>query len=92
LPRYEFNWQLVYYFDPEPALPAGSRLELTAHYDNSPNNPHNPDPTKEVRWGEQTWDEMMGLILDVAVDAELSPWAIYPSREPRPREPRPVSN
>ena len=59
VPRYNFNWQLSY----EPAkplmLPKGSRIECTAWYDNSPNNPHNPDPKSEVRYGDQSWEEMM---------------------------------
>ena len=40
-------------------LPAGTRIECTAHFDNSKNNPNNPDPTKTVYWGDQTWQEMM---------------------------------
>jgi hypothetical protein len=40
-------------------LPAGTRFHCVAHFDNSDANPNNPDPTKRVRWGEQTWDEMM---------------------------------
>ena len=59
VPRYDFNWQLRY----EPArpmvLPAGAQLTLTATYDNSSGNPANPDPTRNVRWGDQTTDEMM---------------------------------
>jgi hypothetical protein len=41
------------------ALPQGTKIECTARFDNSPNNPENPDPTKSVRWGQQSWDEMM---------------------------------
>ena len=59
VPKYDFNWQVAY----EPAkavpLPAGSRIECTAVYDNSAANPFNPDPTKRVRWGNQTYEEMM---------------------------------
>jgi hypothetical protein len=40
-------------------LPKGTRLDCVAHYDNSPSNKFNPDPSKEVRWGDQTWEEMM---------------------------------
>lgn len=58
VPRYDFNWQLLYrYFDPLP-LPAGATLRFTAWYDNSAGNPANPDPTQTVRWGSQTFDEM----------------------------------
>ena len=41
------------------AVPKGTRIECIAHYDNSTNNKYNPDPTKAVRWGDQTWEEMM---------------------------------
>jgi hypothetical protein len=59
VPRYDFNWQLAYrYFEPV-TIPAGSKLRATGWFDNSANNPANPDPTKTVRWGPQTTDEMM---------------------------------
>jgi hypothetical protein len=58
IPRYDFNWQLLYrYFEPL-SLKAGDALRFTAWYDNSDKNPANPDPTKTVRWGSQTFDEM----------------------------------
>ena len=41
------------------AIPKGTKIECTAHFDNSTNNKFNPDPTKDVRWGDQTWEEMM---------------------------------
>ena len=59
VPRYDFNWQLPYQFAEPPTLPRGSRLVYTAWYDNSAVNPANPDPSREVRWGQQTFDEMM---------------------------------
>lgn len=59
VPRYDFNWQLVYRFQQPVLLPKGARLECVAHFDNSPNNKFNPDPTKEVKWGPQTFEEMM---------------------------------
>jgi hypothetical protein len=58
VPRYDFNWQTYYVYAKPIAVPKGSRLEATAHYDNSVNNPSNPDPKIDVRWGEQTWQEM----------------------------------
>jgi Copper type II ascorbate-dependent monooxygenase, C-terminal domain len=59
VPRYDFNWQ-TYYVPKEPiAIPKGTKIECVAHFDNSPNNKFNPDPTRDVRWGEQTWEEMM---------------------------------
>jgi hypothetical protein len=68
VPRYDFHWQPYYYLSEPLLLPAGARLECVAHYDNSANNPLNPDPTAEVHWGEQSWDEMMIGWFDVAVD------------------------
>lgn len=59
VPRYDFGWQASYRFEKPLFLPAGSKLECTAHFDNSTKNPNNPDPTKLVHWGEQTWEEMM---------------------------------
>jgi peroxiredoxin len=56
--EYDFNWQEAYiYRDPLP-LPAGTRLECIAHYDNSDGNPNNPDPGATVHWGDQSWEEM----------------------------------
>ncbi len=58
IPRYDFNWQLLYnYFDPLP-LERGTTLKFTAWFDNSDKNPANPDATQTVRWGPQTYDEM----------------------------------
>lgn len=59
IPRYDFNWQLHYRLAEPLDVPAGTRLIATAWYDNSDKNPANPDPTKIVRWGNQTWEEMM---------------------------------
>ncbi len=59
VPRYDFNWQLLYQLKQPLLLPKGSRLECVAHFDNSIKNRYNPDPTKEVRWGPQSWEEMM---------------------------------
>lgn len=59
IPRYDFNWQLAYDYKQPKYIPRGSVVKITAVYDNSADNPANPDPTKEVRWGAQTYDEMM---------------------------------
>lgn len=59
VPKYDFNWQ-TYYLPTDPvAIPKGTKIECVAHYDNSKNNKFNPDPTKDVKWGDQTWEEMM---------------------------------
>ena len=59
VPKYDFNWQLSYKLAEPKFLPKGSTLKVTMHYDNSAANRYNPDPTATVRWGEQTWEEMM---------------------------------
>jgi len=58
VPNYDFNWQTYYMFASPLEVPAGARLEATAWYDNSAGNPSNPDPRTDVRWGDQTWEEM----------------------------------
>lgn len=59
VPKYDFAWQ-TYYVPTEPiAIAKGTKIECVAHFDNSKNNKYNPDPTKEVRWGDQTWEEIM---------------------------------
>ena len=70
VPKYDFNWQTYYEFTTPLAVPKGSRLEATAHYDNSINNPSNPDPKVTVRWGEQTWQEMQYSGITYIVDEE----------------------
>jgi mono/diheme cytochrome c family protein/thiol-disulfide isomerase/thioredoxin len=59
IPRYDFNWQLRYDYKRPKLIPQGSILKITAVFDNSAGNKANPDPTKLVRWGSQTVDEMM---------------------------------
>jgi len=59
VPNFDFNWQTSYVLDTPARLPKGTRIETIAHFDNSANNKANPDPTKPVKWGEQTWEEMM---------------------------------
>ena len=59
VPKYDFNWQLSYEFKEPKLIPKGSVLHGIAHYDNSENNLANPAPNETVRWGDQTWEEMM---------------------------------
>lgn len=59
VPKYDFNWQLSYIFSEPRIVPKGTKIEATAWYDNSANNKYNPDPTQTVRWGDQTFQEMM---------------------------------
>ena len=81
VPAYDFGWQ-TYYVLPEPMnLPKGTRIDCLAHFDNSENNPYNPDPNKMVRWGEQTFEEMMigYLDMDVAVGEPVCMAPIFSS-------------
>jgi hypothetical protein len=64
VPRYDFGWQ-VYYYPVKPLrMPKGTKIETIAHYDNSTRNAQNPDPSKPVHFGEQTWEEMMNGFFD----------------------------
>ena len=71
VPRYDFNWQLVYRLAEPLAVPKGTKIECVAHFDNSANNKFNPDPAKEVKWGPQTWEEMMIGWFDYTMDKGL---------------------
>ena len=73
VPHLRFRWQLFYYLAEQKVLPAGTRLHCVAHFDNSPNNPANPDATQPVRWGVQSWEEMMIGFFDVAMAPESCP-------------------
>jgi hypothetical protein len=67
IPHYDFNWQLRYDFKQPRVFPRDSSLRLTAVYDNSAGNRANPDPSKTVKWGQQTYDEMMIGYLEYVV-------------------------
>ncbi|MGD0962315.1 MAG: cytochrome c [Candidatus Acidiferrales bacterium] len=69
--NYDFYWQLSYQLAEPRLLKAGTVLQAVAWYDNSKSNPHNPDPDVAVRWGDQTYDEMMVGFFDVAVPAKV---------------------
>lgn len=79
VPKYDFNWQLTYVLEKPLALPKGTRLDCVAHFDNSTKNKFNPDPTKEVRWGDQTWEEMMIGWFTFTRDAEQRETAVAKS-------------
>ncbi len=84
VPAYDFAWQATYRLAEPLALPAGTRIECLAHFDNSPANPSNPDPTATVRWGDQTWDEMMmGYVDYYEEDDPPPPPAAVVARRPR---------
>ena len=66
VPRYDFNWQIDYRLSEPKLLPAGTWVLCTGGFDNSARNPHNPNPSKRVRWGEQSFDEMFIGFMQVA--------------------------
>ncbi len=87
VPNYSFSWQLIYRPTKDLVIPKGSRIECTAHYDNSANNPNNPDPAKTVKYGDQSWEEMMFGFFDVAIAADQDVQSIYPQRRKKAASP-----
>jgi len=85
--KWNFDWQVGYQLAKPMLLPKGTRILTIAHYDNSANNKFNPDPTKDVLWGDQNWDEMQsgffGLVFDVKTDPAKVFQASGPSLLPR---------
>ena len=78
VPQYNWHWQLWYNLAEPIDLPPGARIECTAHFDNSPNNPENPDSTKTVTWGQQSWDEMMVGFFNLVYDPKILPKDLLP--------------
>jgi hypothetical protein len=70
VPRYDFNWQIIYYLDRPRQLPKGTRVEVIAHWDNSVNNPSNPDASANVTWGNQSSDEMLSFAMGVIIERD----------------------
>jgi mono/diheme cytochrome c family protein len=66
VPKYDFRWQETYFLKHQFLLPKGTELVTTAYFDNSLNNPQNPNPAKTIRWGEPSDEEMMGFWLQFA--------------------------
>ena len=85
--KWNFDWQLGYTFAEPIPLPIGTRMMVIAHYDNSANNPYNPDPTERVFWGPQNWHEMQNCFIGVLVDPAVDVTTIFersgPSLLPR---------
>ncbi len=81
--KYDFNWQLTYQLAKPLDMKRGMKIEVVGVFDNSPNNKFNPDPKSEVRWGEQSWEEMVYGFFDVAVDARHDRRSWY-QRKPLP--------
>src|SRR5262249_41958587 len=70
--NWSLSWQLSYKLATPIALQPGTKIKVTAWWDNSANNPANPDPAKDVKWGEQSWEEMLVGFVDVAVDPKIT--------------------
>ena len=68
VPHFDFNWQTAYRLSEAKALPVGTKIHAVAAFDNSKANLNNPDPTKTVKWGDQSWNEMMVGYFDIAVE------------------------
>jgi hypothetical protein len=77
VPKYDFNWQTTYVLREPKLLPAGTRLDSVAEFDNSTNNPSNPDASKLVNWGDQTTDEMHIAFLELALPVEADPEKLF---------------
>ena len=85
--NWNFEWQMGYQYAEPIALPKGSKLQLISHFDNSPANRFNPDPTKKIVWGPQNWDEMSNCFIGVLFPTTTSPEKVFlrsgPSLLPR---------
>jgi len=77
VPNYDFNWQLLYQLREPKQLPKGTVFTADGVFDNSPNNRYNPDPKAEVRWGDQSWEEMMAGFFVVAVPVSTDPRTVF---------------
>ncbi|MEO8026665.1 MAG: thiol-disulfide isomerase [Bryobacteraceae bacterium] len=88
IPRWDFSWQLAYILTKPKLLPKGTIIEVLATYDNTRNNKFNPNPDAEVLYGEQTWNEMMGGLMDVAIDPSVGDPELF---EPVAKPSAPVS-
>jgi mono/diheme cytochrome c family protein len=87
VPQYSYLWQTIYVQQEAIELPKGTRIDVYAHWDNSPNNPHQADSTKTVRWGDQSWDEMLVAFLGVVVEPKTDARKLITMRPPAaPRE------
>ncbi len=87
VPHYSFSWQLGYFPEKPMLLPKGTKIDVTAHFDNSANNKANPNPQAEVRYGDQSWEEMMIGFFEVSIPVGMDPVKVMrPERKPKPAE------
>jgi hypothetical protein len=82
VPKFNFNWQTMYYLKKPVRLPKGTKVIVTAHFDNSKGNRFNPDSAKDVRWGDPTYDEMMIGWFDMVIDNPMKPKKTMPAEKP----------
>jgi len=82
VPKYDFNWQTDYVFSQPLKLPKGTKIRAVAHYDNSAANKSNPDSKVDVRWGDQTWEEMMFTAFVYSIDG-VTPGTVLPAPPPK---------
>ncbi len=87
VPNYDFNWQTTYFLKEPLPLTKGTILACTAWFDNSPNNRFNPDPTKTILWGDQSWEEMNVGFMEIAIPANRDPDVVKLSGTTRPAGP-----
>jgi hypothetical protein len=73
VPKYDFNWQIVYQPLKPIVVPKGTKLHVDAHYNNSSTNPFNPDPNRTVYQGRMTWEEMMAPFFGILIDSKVDP-------------------
>jgi mono/diheme cytochrome c family protein len=85
VPKYDFNWQLYYELRTPKKIPAGSKVTVVTLFDNSPKNPYNPSPDKEVFWSEQSWDEMYAPQARITVDGRELKGTLVTSPQQRQR-------
>ncbi len=81
VPRYNYNWQWIYYPVEAIRAPKGSRVEVVAHYDNSKNNPNNPDATQTIVYRDATLQEMFVAFMEFIVDDGVAPAPAPPAQK-----------
>jgi hypothetical protein len=82
VPNYSYLWQTIYYEKEPLKIPRNTKVHVTAHWDNSANNPLNPDPAATVRWGDQSWDEMLVPFVGVLVERDADPKKVLSQTKP----------
>src|SRR5260370_28651166 len=92
VPKYDFFWQLDYKLSEPIAVPPGTRVEVTGWFDNSPNNPHNPDPSPRVRFRGQDWEEMLVGAYDIVIPSSMSLRDFFKASTSNSAGSKPVTN